>query len=167
MTNYISCFYKPLNDWNKKIYTFFLVYSNLIFFIPSIIAFTSKNYINAIMHLFILIFSSVYHNKHSNAHQGIHDHKLIKWYYCDIIICGITILNYLRLKEKIFKLKYFALIILMIICQKKAVTEYCDNFSGKQYTFYHTLWHLMGGLTCAIIEYEIKKDETRLLKYNT
>ena len=43
MSNYVECFFIKLSDWNKKIYEIFLVYSNLIFLVPTFIALKEKN----------------------------------------------------------------------------------------------------------------------------
>ena len=163
MNDYIKCFFIKIEDWNKKIYEIFLVYSNLIFIVPSFIAFKRRQYLNSSLTFLTLLGSSIYHYKHCNSHGGFHDNNLIKWYFCDFTFAGLTIINYFRLKrDQLFKVKYITLIISAIICQQLAVNDYCNNYSGKKYTIYHTLWHLINGAICILIEldcYQTRKNK--------
>ena len=86
MSNYVECFFIKLSDWNKKIYEIFLVYSNLIFLVPTFIALKEKKYLNSFLTFFTGASSAIYHLRHCKAQGGYHNENLLGLYFCDLIL---------------------------------------------------------------------------------
>ena len=109
---------------------FFLVISNILFFIPIFFNFN----ISTLLLLFMGITSSLYHLFHCNIfNEGAHNH-FHKFYWFDVISCLIiglliTIINYENIQK--WHMIFFITAFIFYIMQNKA-----------NYVYVHSLWHI-------------------------